>query len=135
KGGTITVIEGDHGSAYFHPDSAAAQAAIDSLITLQAAGGGNALMGRQVQPLLTAAGYSDVTARPCTIYADRTRPELVEGFTRNTFIAMVDLVRDDAIAAGLATAADWRRGIDDLVRTAEDGGTFHYTFTKATAIN
>ena len=27
-GGTITVIEGDHGSAYFHPDSAAAHAAI-----------------------------------------------------------------------------------------------------------
>ena len=24
-GGTITVIEGDHGSAYFHPDSEAAQ--------------------------------------------------------------------------------------------------------------
>jgi len=27
-GGTITVIEGDHGSAYFHPDSAAAHDAI-----------------------------------------------------------------------------------------------------------
>lgn len=27
-GGTITVIEGDHGSAYFHPDSAAARRAI-----------------------------------------------------------------------------------------------------------
>ena len=27
-GGTMTVIEGDHGSAYFHPDSSAAHAAI-----------------------------------------------------------------------------------------------------------
>ena len=29
-GGTVTVIEGDHGSTYFHPDSAAARAAIAS---------------------------------------------------------------------------------------------------------
>jgi len=28
QGGTITVIEGDHGSAYFHPDSQAARRAI-----------------------------------------------------------------------------------------------------------
>ena len=33
-GGTITVIEGDHGSAYFHPDSAAAHNAIQCLVTL-----------------------------------------------------------------------------------------------------
>ena len=36
-GGTVTVIEGDHGSAYFHPDSAAARAAIDCQVQLQAA--------------------------------------------------------------------------------------------------
>ena len=36
-GGTVTVIEGDHGSAYFHPDSAAARAAIDCQVRLQAA--------------------------------------------------------------------------------------------------
>ena len=35
-GGTITVIEGDHGSAYFHPDSKAARKAIQCQVTLQA---------------------------------------------------------------------------------------------------
>ncbi|HUN69076.1 MAG TPA: class I SAM-dependent methyltransferase, partial [Burkholderiales bacterium] len=34
-GGTITVIEGDHGSAYFHPDSADAHKAIWCLVELQ----------------------------------------------------------------------------------------------------
>jgi len=34
-GGTLTVIEGDHGSAYFHPKSAAADAAINCLVQLQ----------------------------------------------------------------------------------------------------
>jgi SAM-dependent methyltransferase len=134
-GGTITAIEGDHGSALFHPDSAYARAAIAHLVWLQAAGGGDALIGRRLQPLLAAAGYQDVVVRPRTVYVDRTRPALVEGFTRNTFTAMVEAVRDDALAAGLTTRADFDRGVADLYRTAEDGGTFHYTFFKGQAVN
>ncbi|MDT0609117.1 hypothetical protein [Streptomyces lancefieldiae] len=42
----------------------------------------------------------------------------VEGFTRNTFIAMVASVRDKALAAALTTTADWEQGIADLLRTA-----------------
>ncbi|MGH3934634.1 MAG: hypothetical protein ACRDS1_06605 [Pseudonocardiaceae bacterium] len=68
------MIEGDHGSAFFHPDSAYARAAIDCQIQLQAAEGGNALIGRQLQPLLANAGYRDVTVNPRTVYADQTRP-------------------------------------------------------------
>jgi SAM-dependent methyltransferase len=117
----------------YHPASARAQAAIDCLVQLQAAAGGDSLIGRQLQPLLTEAGYEDVVVRPRTVYADEARPELVDGFTRNTFIAMVEAVGDDALAAGLTTSADWRRGIDDLRRTADQGGTFHYTFFKAAA--
>jgi SAM-dependent methyltransferase len=133
-GGSITVIEGDHGSAFFHPDGAYAHAAIDCQVRLQASGGGNALIGRELQPLLAAAGYAEVVARPCPVYADATRPAMVEGFTRNTFTAAIEAVRDDALAAGLTTRADFDRGIAELRRTAEDGGTFHYTFVKARAV-
>ena len=132
-GGTITVIEGDHGSAFFHPDSSAARAAIGCLVALQAAAGGNGLLGRQLQPLLAAAGYRDITVAPRTMYVDPTRPALVEGFTRNTFTAMVAGVRDEAVAAGLVTPAEFDRGLADLRRT--EGGTFHYTFAKATAVS
>ncbi|GAA4069608.1 methyltransferase domain-containing protein [Actinomadura miaoliensis] len=134
-GGTITVIEGDHGSAIFHPDSRYAQATIECQVRLQAAAGGDALVGRRLQPLLFEAGYTDVAVGPRTVYADRTRPALVEGFTRNTFIAMVESVRDDALAAGLITSPEWDRGIADLRRTADPNGTFHYTFFKAVAVN
>ncbi|OPC77120.1 SAM-dependent methyltransferase [Embleya scabrispora] len=134
-GGTVTVIEGDHGSAFFHPDSAYARAAIDRQIQLQSAAGGNALIGRRLEPLLSAVGFTDVAVRPCTLYADRSRPGLVEGFTRNTFIAMIEAVRDNALTAGLTTRTEWDRGIVDLYRTAEPGGTFHYTFFKAVAVN
>ncbi|MGW7687012.1 methyltransferase [Kribbella sp. NPDC054772] len=129
-GGTITVVEGDHGSAIYHPRSAQAQAVIDCLIDLQAEPGGDALIGRRLQPLLEQAGYDDVRVDARTVYADQTVPHLVDGFTRRTFIAMVESVRERAIAAGMRTEAEWDAGIRDLERTAVPGGTFHYAFFK-----
>lgn len=133
-GGTITVIEGDHGSVFFHPHSDRAQKAVEQQVRLQSAAGGDALIGRRLHPLLTDAGYEDVTVSPRTVYADGSRPGLVEGFTRNTFIAMLELVRRDVLTAGLSTAAEWDRGMADLHRTAGPGGTFHYTYFKAHAV-
>jgi SAM-dependent methyltransferase len=134
-GGTITVVEGDHGSAFYHPNSAFARAVIDCQVRLQSAAGGNALIGRQLHPLLVGAGYTDVVVRPRMVYADQSRPGLVDGFTRRTFTAMVKAVRDEALAAGLISRSDWARGIADLDRTAEDGGTFSYAFFRAVAVN
>ena len=129
-GGSMTVIEGDHGSAFFHPDSAAAHAAIACQVELQARAGGNALIGRQVHPLLVGAGLADVRVSPRLVYADASRPELVEGFTRRTFTAMIEGVREPAIAAGLLDAERFDAGIRDLYRTAEPDGVFNYTFFK-----
>ncbi len=133
-GGTVTVIEGDHGSTFFHPDSAQARAVIDCQVRLQAASGGDALIGRRLRELVGGAGFGDVTVRPCTVYADGGRPALVDGFTRNTFIAMVEAVRDEALSASLITREAWDRGIDDLHRTAGTDGAFHYAFFKAVAV-
>ena len=132
-GGTITVIEGDHGSAYFHPHSDAAQAAIQCLIDLQAQAGGDSLIGRRVYPLLVEAGFADVQVTPRVVYADASRPEMVDGFTRRTFTAMVEGVREGAIAAGMADPERFDAGIRDLERTAEADGTFSYTFFKGVA--
>jgi SAM-dependent methyltransferase len=134
-GGTITVIEGDHGSAYFHPDSAAARAAISCQVALQAAAGGNALIGRELYPLLVEAGFAGVEVQPRQVYVDGSRPALLDGFTRKTFTAMIEGTRAAAIDAGLSTAAAFDAGIADLYRTAAPDGTFCYTFFKATARN
>lgn len=132
-GGTITVIEGDHGSAYFHPRSAHAQRAIDCLIALQARAGGDSLIGRSLYPRLVEAGFADVRVSPRMVYVDQSRPHLVEGFTRRTFNAMVEGVGERAVAEGLVDATAWRQGIRDLYRTAEPDGTFCYTFFKGVA--
>jgi SAM-dependent methyltransferase len=132
-GGTITVIEGDHGSAYFHPDDADAHAAIECQVELQRRAGGNALIGRQLFPLMRSAGFGDVTVSPRMVYVDSGRPQLVEGFTRRTFTAMVEGVRGAAIDAGLSTADAFDAGIRALHRAAADDGVFCYTFFKAVA--
>lgn len=131
RGGTITVIEGDHGSAYYHPRSPAAQATIQCLIDIQALLGGNSLIGRELYPLLVAAGFGGVSVSPRVVYADAGRPEMVDGFTRKTFIAMVEGVREQAIGRGLITEAKWDKGIADLYRSADSDGTLSYTFFKA----
>jgi len=132
-GGTITVIEGDHRSAYFHPRSHAADAAIQTLVDLQSQAGGDALIGRQIYPLLVEAGFDAVRVSPLMVYVDSSRPDLVDRFTRKTFTAMVEGDRDSAISAGLISAEIFDGGIRDLYRTAEPDGVFCYTFFKGVA--
>ncbi|MBI4774355.1 MAG: methyltransferase domain-containing protein [Deltaproteobacteria bacterium] len=132
-GGSITVIEGDHGSAYFFPDSDCARRAIQCQIELQAASGGNALIGRELYPLLDRAGFENVSVSPRMVYVDTSRPELVDGFTRKTFTAMIEGIRESALEAALIDPATFDKGIRDLYRTTEPDGVFCYTFFKASA--
>jgi SAM-dependent methyltransferase len=131
--GTLTVIEGDHGSAYFHPRSAAAEAAIRCLVELQRARGGNALIGRQLYPMMVEAGFASVRVSPRMVYVDSSRPALVDGFTRKTFTAMIEGIRAPAIAAGLIEPESFDAGVRDLRRTAAADGVFCYTFFKGVA--
>lgn len=130
-GGSLTVIEGDHGSAFFHPDSGAARRAIECLVDLQRQAGGDSLIGRRLYPLVSRNGFRNVTVSPRMVYADATQPAMVDGFTRKTFTAMVEGVGQQAIAQQLIEPEAWTRGVRDLYRTAEEDGTFCYTFFKA----
>ncbi len=67
------------------------------------------------------------------VYVDVSRPELVEGFTMNTFTAMVEGVRGPALASGMIDEKTWDRGIAGLYRTTASDGVFCYTFFKGTA--
>jgi hypothetical protein len=68
------------------------------------------------------------------VYADASRPALVDGFIRKTFTAMIEGVREQALAAQMIASQDFDRGIRDLYRTAAPDGTFCYTFFKATGV-
>jgi protein-L-isoaspartate O-methyltransferase len=131
EGGSITVIEGDHGSAYFHPDSEAAHRAIRCQVELQRRAGGNAMIGRQLYPLLCGAGFNTVRVSPRMVYVDASKPELIDGFTRKTFTAMIEGVREAALSAGIIDERVFDKGISDLYRTTGRDGVFCYTFFKA----
>jgi len=133
-GGTITVIEGDHGSWYCHPQTAAASRTVACLIEIQARLGGDSLIGRRLYPLLVQAGFREASVIPRMVYVDDTHPDLVEGFSRNTFIAMVEGVRRQALSLGLIDESTWNQGIADMYRAAEPGGTFCYTFFRGTGL-
>lgn len=68
------------------------------------------------------------------VYVDSSRPDLVEGFTKNTFTAMIEGVREPAIKTGMIEPDLFDAGIRALYRAAETDGVFCYTFFKALAV-
>ncbi len=121
-GGTITVIEGDHGSAYFHPQSAEADAAIRCLIDLQADAGGDSLIGRRVYPADGRGGLR----RRARIAAGGLRGLQPAGDGRG--LHPQDFHGNGggrsgatAIAAGMIEPDAFDAGIRDLYRTARGG--------------
>lgn len=133
--GTITVIEGDHGSCYFHPETEAALHAWRGLVLAQARLGGDSLIGRRLYPLLRHAGYRVQSVSPRMVYVDASRPALVDGFVRKTIIAMVEGARENALRLGVADAEKFNQGVVDLRALADSpDGTFCYTFFKAVAV-
>lgn len=130
KKGSLIAIEGDHGSAFFFPDSKYAHLAIDCQIQLQRKNGGNSNIGRELYPLFASIQLSNISVSPRMVYADASKPELVDGFIRNTFTAMIEGVGIEAIQQGMIDSRTFEKGIIDLYRTAESDGVFCYTFFK-----
>ena len=89
--------------------------------------------GGNLYHLLDDAGLQKINVTPRTVYVDASRSPLIEGFTRNTFTAMVEGVQEQAIGLGLIDEVTWEKGILDLERTTDRDGSFCYTFFKGIA--
>lgn len=130
-GGTITIIEGDHGSTLFYPDNKDARKVIHAQVALQKSKGGNANIGRELYPIMAAVGLKNIAVSPRQIYVDNSQAELVEGFIKNTFTAMIQGIATDLISEGYISSQEFEKGIAGLLRTTEQDGVFSYTFFKA----
>ena len=133
-GGTLTAIEGDHGSVLMHPDNEASRAAIACQVRLQRRAGGDPMIGRRLFPLLSSVGLLDVKVDPRPVYADASRPALVDGFVRRTFTSMIAGVENAAVDGGWVTRATFAEGIAGLNRCTESDGAFTYSFFKAIGV-
>jgi ubiquinone/menaquinone biosynthesis C-methylase UbiE len=134
KGGVLMAIEGDHGSTFFYPESEYAHSAINCQIQLQKQAGGNANIGRALYPLFSATGLKEISVTPRMVYVDSSKPQLVEGFIKNTFTAMIEGVGKMSVERGLIDDLTFDKGIQDLYRTAASDGVFCYTFFKGVGI-
>jgi len=130
-GGSLTVIEGDHGSCYFHPETDEALQAWRCLIQVQTYQKGNSLIGRQLFPLLKGAHLHNIKVSPRMVYIDSSKSELMEGFVNKTIVPMVEGVEKQALELKLMGKTAWDKGIQDLRKiAARPDGTFCYTFFK-----
>ncbi len=102
--------------------------------SLRAHASGLTMIGRQLYRLCRRACYDAVRVEPRIVYVDATQPDLVAGFTRRTFTAMIASIRDPAIADELIAPERFDQGIADLKRTTRPDGVFCYTFFRAVAV-
>jgi SAM-dependent methyltransferase len=132
--GTITCIEGDHGSCFWHPETSESIDAWNGLITAQRAQGHQPNIGRTLTPLLEEAGFDVQSCEPAWLYADRLKPELREGMVNHIIVPMVQSAEKQILNEKLVATEIYAKGIADLSRVDQiDEGTFFYTWFKAMA--
>ena len=118
-GGTITVIEGDHGATVWSPATEASLIAWNGLIKTQTDLGHDPLIGRRLFPLLSKTGFSIKSIEPLPIYADGHNPELLDGVVNKIIVPMTETAKEAAISAGYTDEATWSEGMADLAATAD----------------
>lgn len=131
-GGTITVIEGDHGSCFWHPQTKSSRRVWQALIEAQDLLGQDGLIGRKLYPLLTKAGYSVREISPKWIYADSSQPILLNDVVNKIIVPMIISSKNQIDETGVLPAEIWKDGISRLAEVGTSkNGTFFYTWFKA----
>jgi ubiquinone/menaquinone biosynthesis C-methylase UbiE len=131
KGGSITVIEGDHNSFLWHPETPESRQVWQSMISAQANLGHDPLIGRQLYPLLAEAGFRDIQVTPRAIYADEASAAARSSGLNKILIPMIESAKQQALDLKLVDRETWDKGIGQFRRVAEEAnGTCFYTWFK-----
>ena len=134
-GGTITVIEGDHGSCFWYPETPASLKVWDCMIKAQQYLGHDPLVGRRLYPLLMEAGFDLKDVSPRWVYADALNPVLLDGMVNKIIVPMTQTARGHSLEMELVDETIWEKGIADLERSGiPPEGTFFYTWFKGVAV-
>ncbi|MFO8100566.1 MAG: class I SAM-dependent methyltransferase [Dehalococcoidia bacterium] len=135
EGGTLTLIEGDHGSCFWYPQTAESLKVWGCMIGSQQQLGHDPLIGRRLYPLLKEADFEVEYVSPRWVYADALNPQLRNGMINKIIVPMTRTARETSIDTGMIVTEEWERGIADMasVDTSPEG-TFFYTWFKGVAI-
>jgi ubiquinone/menaquinone biosynthesis C-methylase UbiE len=135
KGGTITAIEGDHGSALWSPETEESLLVWQCMIKVQQQLGHDPLIGRRLYPLYVKADLTPRYVSPRWIYGDAMTPEFIDEVVNKIMVPMTQTARERSLELGLVDDETWQKGIGDLEQSAvSPGGTFFYTWFKGVAV-
>ena len=134
-GGSITLIEGDHGSGFWTPETGESRMAWKGLIDSQIELGHDPNIGRRVYPLLNAAGFVISDVSPRWVYADQSNPVLLNGVINQIIAPMVYSAEKQVLNSTFMKQDDWDRGLTDIREVARHPeGSFFYTWSKGVGI-
>lgn len=134
-GGTLTAIEGDHGACVWNPATKESLAVWQSMIQSQFQLGHNPLIGRELYPLLSNAGFEVKSVVPKWVYTDANNPTLMDGVVNKIIVPMTKTACQQSFALGLIDEATWEKGIADLAASGiAPDGTFFYSWFKGVGV-
>ena len=134
-GGSITLIEGDHGSCFWYPETEASLQVWNAMILAQKNLSHDPLIGRRIFPLLSQADFDVRDVSPRWVYTDANDLELMDGVVNRIIVPMVESAKVQVLESKLVDEATWDRGIEDLAKSGiPPYGTFFYTWFKGLGV-
>ena len=134
-GGTITLIEGDHGSGFWTPETEASRKAWKGLVDSQFSLGHDPNIGRRIYPLLKEAGFHIPDVSPRWVYADQSNSELLDGVINQIIAPMVYSAEKQILDSAYMERDEWNKGLADIRTVARHrNGTFFYTWFKGIGV-
>lgn len=133
-GGSLTLIEGDHGSAIWTPETKLSRKAWEGLVISQRTQGHDPDIGRRLYGLMMEAGLWDIRVEPRTAYADASMPDRLHGAVMQIIHPMVYSAEKHVLSENWMPEKEWKTGLDDLASvTGSPGGSFFYSWFKGEA--
>jgi len=131
RNGTLYLCEVENDSFFLWPRRPLAEEAFRALWEVQAAGGGDPIIGRKLYGLCTAAGFSQVEVLPTTLHMHAGSPA---GYLRGALHEFGEILR----SAQESLPARLRGKVDEAIQqlTSIEGspeGSFTYTMFRARA--
>ena len=131
EGGTITIIEGDHSSGKWNPETEASRVAWNGLVRSQQMLGHDPDIGKRLYSLMSEAGIKKPHVEPREAYADQSNPQLLDGAVNQIIAPMVYSAEKPVLANSLVDPNTWKKGLGDLSQVASSPeGTFFYSWFK-----
>ena len=134
-GGSITLIEGDHSSAEWSPETLASREAWNGLVSSQQMLGHDPHIGKRLQEVMTGAGIRQVEVEPRAVEPDQSDPALLDGVVNQIITPMVFSAQKHVLDQALVDPHIWDQGLRDLsLISASPRGRYFYSWFKGVGL-